>query len=135
MEDVILNKVAFIERCLNRIREEVERNKNSWKGNFTIQDSILLNLQRACEASIDLANHVIKTRKLGIPQTSRDSFDLLLEAALIDPSLATKMKHMVGFRNIAAHEYQTLNLDVIESIIKNHLSDFQTFTAIILKIK
>ncbi len=133
MEDVILNKAAIIERCLKRIEEEIGRNETTWKSNFTVQDSILLNLQRACEASIDLANFIIRKRKLGIPQTSRDSFELLYSSNIIDQILATKMKHMVGFRNVAVHEYQTLNLDVLESIVKNHLQDFQEFSSIIIR--
>jgi uncharacterized protein YutE (UPF0331/DUF86 family) len=40
---------------------------------------------------------------------------------------------MVGFRNVAVHEYQTLNLEVLESIIKNHLQDFQEFSSIIIR--
>lgn len=133
MEDVILNKAAIIERCLKRITEEMGRNRTTWKTNFTVQDSILLNLQRACEASIDLANFIIKKRKLGIPQTSRESFELLYTANIIDQILATKMKHMVGFRNVAVHEYQTLNLDVLESIIENHLHDFREFSSTIIR--
>lgn len=133
MEDVILNKAAIIERCLKRITEEMGRNRTTWKTNFTVQDSILLNLQRACEASIDLANFIIKKRKLGIPQTSRESFELLYTANIIDQTLATKMKHMVGFRNVAVHEYQTLNLDVLESIIENHLHDFREFSSTIIR--
>jgi len=39
---------------------------------FTRQDSIILNLQRACEASIDAAMHLVRVRRMGIPQESRD---------------------------------------------------------------
>jgi uncharacterized protein YutE (UPF0331/DUF86 family) len=125
MEDVVLNKVAAIERCVNRIREEYIGNEDSWKVNFTVQDSILLNLQRACESSIDLANFIVKKRKLGIPQNSRDAFDFLAQAKIINEPLQVKMKHMVGFRNMAVHEYHVLDLSVIDSIIQNNLEDFQ----------
>lgn len=56
--DVVLNKIHIIERCLNRIHEEYANNPENLV-NFTKQDSIILNLQRACEASIDLAMHVV----------------------------------------------------------------------------
>jgi len=39
---------------------------------ITRQDSIILNLQRACEASIDAAMHLVRVKRLGIPQESRD---------------------------------------------------------------
>lgn len=54
MNDVILNKVASIERCIKRIYEEYEDNPDNLT-NYTKQDSIILNIQRACEASIDIS--------------------------------------------------------------------------------
>lgn len=30
---------------------------------------------------------------------------------------------MVGFRNIAVHDYQTMSLDILQKIIENHLED------------
>lgn len=135
MEDAILNKVAAIERCIRRIREEYVGNKDTWKTNFTVQDSILLNLQRACETSIDIANFIVKKRKLGIPQNSRDAFDFLLQARIIDDSLQVKMKHMIGFRNVAIHEYQTLDLNIVKSIIDNNLGDFEEFSKVVLRLE
>jgi len=135
MEDAILNKVAAIERCIRRIREEYLDNKDTWRTNFTVQDSILLNLQRACETSIDIANFIVKKRKLGIPQNSRDAFDFLLQARIIDDSLQVKMKHMIGFRNVAIHEYQTLDLNIVESIIDSNLGDFEEFAKVVLRLE
>ncbi len=74
--NVILNKIETIERCINRINEVYKNNPENLK-DYTKQDSIMLNIQRACEASIDLAMHIISRRKLGIPQNSRDAFDVL----------------------------------------------------------
>jgi uncharacterized protein YutE (UPF0331/DUF86 family) len=56
--DVILHKMSVIERCIKRIHEEYENNPKNLE-NYTKQDSIILNLQRACEASIDLAMHMV----------------------------------------------------------------------------
>ena len=135
MEDVVLNKVAAIERCVKRIREEYIGKEDSWKIDFTVQDSILLNLQRSCESSIDLANFIVKKKKLGIPQNSLDAFDFLAQAKIINEPLQVKMKHMVGFRNMAVHEYHVLDLSVIDSIIQNNLEDFQEFTKVILRLE
>lgn len=60
--------------------------------NFTKQDSIVLNLQRACEASIGLAMHIVAEKKLGLPQNSRDAFTLLEQENIISSSLSSKMK-------------------------------------------
>lgn len=40
---------------------------------------------------------------------------------------------MVGFRNIAVHDYQTLDLAILEAILKNHMEDFKKFSKIVLQ--
>ncbi len=132
--DVLYNKIDIIERCIKRINEEYENNPNNLK-NYTKQDSIILNIQRACEASIDLAMHVVSEKKLGIPQNSRDAFEVLNSNNIISNSLTKKLKAMIGFRNIAVHNYQAVNLNVIQEIIHKHLKDLTEFTEIIVNIK
>lgn len=126
MHDVIINKLATIQRCLVRIREEYDDDAN-FRRNFTKQDSVILNLQRACEASIDIANVLIKQHKLGIPQSARQSFELIADADFISQTNAEALKKMVGLRNIAVHDYQALNLDIVIAVITLHLVDFEHF--------
>jgi uncharacterized protein YutE (UPF0331/DUF86 family) len=131
--DVILNKVSVLERCINRVLEVYDNNPSNLK-DFTKQDSIVLNLQRACEASIDLAMHIVSEQRLGLPQSSRDAFDLLCKHSLIDEALANRMKAMVGFRNIAVHDYQNINIEILKQIVEKHLNDFKVYTKRILAV-
>jgi hypothetical protein len=41
--DVIINKISIIERCVKGVREEYDNNPENLK-NYTKQDSIILNL-------------------------------------------------------------------------------------------
>ena len=127
MNDSILNKLATIDRCLKRIREVYDLAKEQFDTDYTSQDSIILNLQRACEASIDAANILNKQHNTGIPQSSRDSFELLKKAGLISAPLALNLQKMVGLRNVAVHDYQTLNLEIVKHVVENRLSDFEDF--------
>ena len=81
--------------------------------NYTKQDSITLNIQRACEAVIDLGMQVIAEKSLGIPQMSRDTFEILQDNRIITPEMSERLKAMIGFRNIVIHNYQRLNLKII----------------------
>lgn len=132
MSDVVINKTEIIERCIKRIKEEYEGNPMNLK-NYTKQDSILLNIQRACEACIDLAMHVVAEKSFGIPQNSRDAFELLRKNGVIDDALEKKLKSMVGFRNIAVHNYQLIDLKVVQDLIENGLNDLIVFSRIILQ--
>lgn len=106
--------------------------KTNWNANFTRQDAIVLNLLRASEAAIDLAMHEARVGKLGLPQESSEAFALLERAGWIEPDLSRRMQAMVGFRNVVVHYYQKLRLEVVKSILENHLSDFRSFAAAIL---
>ena len=126
IDDIDLNKAAIIRRCLKRISEEYRGNP-SRLDDFTIQDSIVLTLLRACEAAIDLAMHRVAQGRFGIPQTSRDSFQLLAQNGILSHASATAMKHMVGFRNIAVHNYQNIQLPILQAIVEKHLVDFESY--------
>ena len=131
--DVIYNKIEIIERCIKRINEVYEGNFENLK-DYTKQDSIILNIQRACEAAIDLAMHIVSEKKLGIPQNSRDAFEVLNKNKILSNNITKNLKAMVGFRNIAVHNYQAVNLEVVREIIEKHIEDFREFTYEINKL-
>ena len=123
-DDVVLNKAATIERCVARAREEYAAAGSDFASNYSRQDAAVMNIQRACEAALDLGQHLIRRDKLGVPQSARNVFDLLAQAGRIDEALAASLKKMVGFRNIAVHDYQTLLLPITVSVITEHLDEF-----------
>jgi uncharacterized protein YutE (UPF0331/DUF86 family) len=133
--DILINKAASIERCINRVREEYAKAGVSFATDYSRQDAAILNIQRACEAALDMGQHIVRTRQLGVSQSARDVFTLLAQANLIDNTLAETMKRMIGFRNIAVHDYQALLLPIVENIIANHLDDFLNYSKQLLQHK
>lgn len=134
VDDVLINKASTIERCVNRAREEYARDPNTFAVDFTRQDAAILNIQRACEAALDMGQHLIRRERLGIPQGARDVFTLLARGGWIESGLADGLKRMVGFRNIAVHDYQSLQLLITVAIIQTHLDDFLGYSkALLLK--
>jgi uncharacterized protein YutE (UPF0331/DUF86 family) len=131
-DEAVLNKVAVIERCLGRINEEYANVGDKFESDYTRQDSIVLNLLRASETAIDLAMHATRLGKLGFPRESREAFTLLERAGWIEPGLSSRMQAMVGFRNVVVHDYQRLSLEVVKSILEDHLNGFRTFASEIL---
>ena len=97
-------------------------------------DMIVLNLQRACEAVLDLAMYVVSSRKLGLPQNKREAFKILEENKIIDANMSKNMQGMVGFRNIAVHDYKEIDEDILKDVIENHLKDLIEFARIILNL-
>ena len=133
-DDVLLNKAATIERCVMRARQEHAANPSTFATDFTRQDAAILNIRRACEAALDMGHHLVRRDRLGVPQGARDVFELLRRADWIDTPLAESMKRMVGFRNIAVHDCQSLQLPITVNVKEHHLDDFLVFSkALVLK--
>jgi len=131
---VVINKFNTIEKCINRINEEYENNFQNLE-DYRKMDMIVLNLQRACEAVLDLAMYVVSTRKLGLPQNKRETFKLLEENNIIDSKMSKDMQGMVGFRNIAVHDYKEIDEKIIKDVIENHLNDLLQFARTILNLE
>ena len=123
MDDVILNKSESIKRCLKRIEEDFDE---EFEENYTKQDAVILNIQRLIQQTIDLGAYLIKKYKLGIPKSSKEIFEILEKEKIIDKDLSEKLQKMVGFRNLAVHEYTKLNIEIIE-YIKERIFDALEF--------
>jgi len=91
-----------------------------------------LNLMRACEAAIDIANHLIKLEKLGLPQDARESFALLQQAGLVTSEQMKGLQAMVGFRNTLVHRYQDVKLEIMIAVIERHLGELLDFANVAL---
>lgn len=133
-EAVIINKYDSIQKCIKRIEEEYDNNIENLS-DYRKLDPIVLNLQRACEAAIDIAMYVVSNRKLGVPQTKKEAFLKLEESGLISNEISNNMQKMIGFRNIAIHDYKQIDEEVLADVIQNHLQDFTIFAKEILQLK
>lgn len=131
---VIINKFETIEKCINRINEEYQNDSKNLE-DYRKVDMIVLNLQRACEAVLDLSMYIVSNRKLGLPQNKREAFKLLEENNIIDNNTCKNMQGMVGFRNIAVHDYKEINQEILQDVIENHLNDLMDFARIILNLE
>ena len=83
----------------------------------------------AIEVCADVANHVISDRRLKIPSTYAEAFEILAQAELLDARLRTAMVRMTGFRNVLIHEYASVDPEIVVGILRDHLVDLQRYAA------
>jgi len=137
MNETILNKKISIERCIAQVESYYALRAGSdlpFIKNHLLQDAIAMNLQRMAELAIDIANYLIKKKKLGLPHDSADAFVLLQRAGLISEEMVRHMKGMVGFRNVLVHEYKKLDVSVMVNVVENHLREPLIFATLALQI-
>lgn len=135
MPDVLMNKAATIERTIQRVLEEYRKAGDNFATDYTRQDAAILNIQRACEAALDMGQYVIAQERLGLAQSARDVYQILADKGKISQDLAQSLQKMVGFRNIAVHDYQQILMPIVEKIITEHLQDFLQLSQVLLQKK
>ena len=125
-KEILVEKITQIQRCLNRIKDVTEF-KPEALDEYDIQDIFVLNLQRAIQSAIDIAVHISSTEGWGIANKIRGNFLILSEKKVISKDLANKMIKMVGFRNIAIHDYSNLDVNILKAILQTSLKDVEDF--------
>ncbi len=133
MSDILLQKKASMERCIKQARDYYARpSETPFAGDHLRQDAVIVNLHRACEQCIDMANHIIRLNKLGLPAASAESFTLLRKADIIDDELEKKLKGMVGFRNIVIHQYRDIDIKIVVEVLEKNANDLIEFAGILV---
>lgn len=130
--DIIFAKIGNIRSCLQRIQDVTNYDPKSLE-DINKQDIFVLNLQRAIQSAIDLATHLVASEGLGLSSTLKDNFLLLQKAGILPADLADRMMKMVGFRNIAIHDYQILNIAILKKILSHNLKDLEDFAIHLLE--
>ena len=125
--DVLTAKLESLRHCVERVRTRVPASVEELSISHDAQDIVCLNLERAVQACVDIAAHIVSDSECAVPDTMAGTFDALERQGIVSRELAGRMRRAVGFRNISVHAYQALDWAVVHSIATNRLDDFVEF--------
>jgi uncharacterized protein YutE (UPF0331/DUF86 family) len=125
--EVVEQKLESLRRCLRRIETKCPADAATLAVDLDLQDIVALNLSRAVQICVDIGAHLIAGMEVLPPDTMGQTFDLLAQAGILSGELASNLKKAVGFRNIAVHNYESINWNIVHNIVKHHLADFSEF--------
>ena len=127
---VIEEKLISLNRCLDRIKLHTPATVEALQSDFDAQDIISLNIQRAVQISVDIVAEQLHEQT----PTMAETFLTLSKHGLLDDRLASRLAKAVGFRNIAVHEYDSLDMNILYSIITKEIGCFYEFSDTVLRI-
>ncbi len=133
-KDVLKTKLEALIRCVHRIKGQNISSLEELEMNLDKQEIIILNLQRAVQICVDIGNHILLDFKTPTPVTMSETFKYLAENKIISNDNAKQLANAVGFRNIAVHQYENINCNIVYSIYTSHLDDFKVFAESIFKL-
>jgi uncharacterized protein YutE (UPF0331/DUF86 family) len=130
--ELVLRKIADLEVYGEQLRAYREVTPDEYRRDWRVQRIIERTLQIAIECCVDMASHVIADRRLRVPATYAETYEVLAEAGLLDTPRREAMVRMAGFRNVLVHGYARLDPAMVIGILRNHLDDFAAFRAAVL---
>lgn len=132
---LIEQKLEALRRCIARIQTRCPASAGLLANDVDAQDILSLNLTRAVQLSVDIAAHWVAAHpELSAPATMGEAFARLAEGGLIDPDLALRLRKAVGFRNLAVHNYEAIDWNIVFAICQGRLPDFEAFAQAVSQV-
>lgn len=130
--DVVMAKAASVRKCVAAIAavKAADPPLVPWMA----QDLVVLNLQRAIQACLDLANHLIASNDWELPRSASHSVNIVIDQGVVPAELRSSLIAMVGFRNIAVHEYAALDAAILAAIVEKHLPDLEAYASACMRL-
>ena len=129
MSTVLLQKLDSLQICITRIEAKTPSQLDLFRSDIDAQDILILNLLRAVQLAVDICAILIQKAGSKPAGTMREVFEIAQKENILDEKLALSMVNAVGFRNIAAHQYKSLDLDLVYTIAQKSVQDLRFFLA------
>jgi len=124
---LVLRKLAELEMYLQQVREYEHISVDEYRSDWKTQRIIDRTLQLMIEICLDISNHIIADKKLPVPTSYANTFEILQQAGLIGQQLMEITANMAKFRNILVHQYTDVDATMVVAILHSHLNDFILF--------
>lgn len=123
----ILVKIRLIKENLVKLDQLKKVPEEVFKDDFEKYDSAKYSLQTSIEAMIDICNHIISRKCLGMPKNKADSFIILCQNNILSPNMQRTYTAMARFRNRVVHLYDEVDTGDVYQYLHEGLADFSSF--------
>ena len=90
-------------------------------------------LYSAAEASLDIGQRIIAQEGFRTPDDNKDVFVVLSEENVIPAELLPDLIRMARFRNLIVHDYARIDNQIVHTMLKERLGDFDRYAQVILR--
>jgi len=113
MKKRINDKIREIEGFLDGLSEILPMDLKDYASDSKTKAACERYFEKIVEATVDLAFLMIKFKEFEIPEGDKETFDMLAKKNVITIVLAEKLKDAKSMRNILAHEYGTIDDELV----------------------
>ena len=125
--DLVRRRLALLDQYLAQLAPYAALDLATYESDWKTQRIVERTLHLSIETCMDLADHVVADRKLRVPDTGAEAFEILAEAQVLPQELGRSLATMVGFRNILVHDYTKLDPAVVLRVLGHDVQDLVRF--------
>jgi len=122
---VLISKLAIIEEYLKKLQGYFPVSLEQFSSDWGLQKIVERSLQVMIEVMIDIAERIVAQKGILPQKTAADTLKKLRELSIIQNDEA--YIKMVRFRNLVVHQYDSIDMGILYSIVQNNLEDFRMF--------
>ncbi|MBI5224611.1 DUF86 domain-containing protein [Candidatus Micrarchaeota archaeon] len=130
----ITDKILEIETYLKELETIMPKSYSSYEKDLMAKAACERYFEKITESLTDLAYLVIKDAGLSLPEDDKEAFSILEKSGHIDANLSQKLKEAKGMRNLIAHEYGSVDDELVfDAITSEIIRDSRLFLKAIKK--
>ena len=133
-ETLILRKLAELDEYNSQVKEYEQITVAQYLDDWKIQRIVERTLQIMIETCLDIASHIIADKELRVPTSYSDTFKVLHEEKIVSDELFSALTKMAKFRNVVVHHYEKIDAEIVVSILKKDLKDFEHYKNEIIRL-
>ncbi len=119
----IIDKIKEIEKFLDELDKIMPKKLENYKNDNFVKAACERYFEKIVESVNDLAFIIISLKKLEMPQDDVDAFRILAENKIITENLCKKLKQAKGMRNVIAHQYGSVDDEIVFNSLAEELED------------
>lgn len=127
--DIILERLTFLRNEVDYLKHERDRLRlfKDYVDNVRLKRAVERSLQISVEACLDIGRRIIAVKGFRYPEDNKDVFQVLSAEGIISSEVLPALTDMARFRNLIVHDYARIDDARVYSILKKHLTNFDTF--------
>ncbi len=122
-KNVITSRIEQIERHSYKISPYKTLSYEEFVQDSIAQDVVEYNIFQITNHVIDIIQHIVVDEDYGLPQSSYEAAQILLEKGILEENNLQLLKKMIGFRNVVGHDYISINKQIVYSILTEAMDD------------
>jgi uncharacterized protein YutE (UPF0331/DUF86 family) len=125
---IVAMKLAELKACIDQVERHKPQSPEQFAQDRDRRDLVAFNLMLAVQICSDIAAHIISDERWPVAPTLGDAFRRLHEHGVIEQRVTAALCRAVGLRNVVAHGYAGVNVEMLFEAAQRGVQDLDDFS-------